>query len=137
MVEHLYIGQQKKPHLIPVNPPSEGGDGGGDSGGGGDDSGNGDATQLKSKLSTLTNGLETVTSGEGALVKYSDSAFKSIQIKDAQAFGGTNYNVVNICSCDGSNSISMDIAFKADTDDYYVRYSEDNETTWTEFEHVS
>lgn len=136
-MEHLSIGQKKKSHLFPVNPPSEGGDGGGDSGGGGDDSGNGDATQLKSKLSTLTNGLETVTSGEGALVKYSDSAFKSIQIKDAQAFGGTNYNVVNICSCDGSNSISMDIAFKADTDDYYVRYSEDNETTWTEFEHVS
>ena len=127
-MEHLSIGQKKKSHLIPVNPPSEGG---------GDDSGNVDTTQLKSKLSTLTNGLETVTSGEGALVKYSDSAFKSIQIKDAQAFGGTNYNVVNICSCDGSNSISMDIAFKADTDDYYVRYSEDNETTWTEFEHVS
>ena len=126
MVEHQCTGQKKR---IPVSPPSEGGDGGGDSG-------NGEATQLKSKLSTLTNGLETVTSGEGALVKYSDSAFKSIQIKDAQAFGGTNYNVVNICSCDGSNSISMDIAFKADTDDYYVRYSDDNETTWSEWEHI-
>lgn len=30
----------------------------------------------------------------------------------------------------------MDIAFTQVADDYYVRYSDDNETTWSEWERV-
>ena len=114
-VEHLSTGQKKKQQVVSVK------------------------KLLLEKLDAITEGLEAISSGEGALVSYSDVAFKSIVVGDTVELDGYNYKVINLCSSDGENSISMDVAFSlgSSNKDYFIRYSEDNEATWTEYEHIS
>lgn len=69
-------------------------------------------------------------------MSYSSEDFKSIYVGGELTKFNKTYKILNICSSQNGVATSMDIAFTQVANDYYVRYSDDNETTWSEWEHV-
>ena len=103
-------------------------------------------TTLLAKLNDLTSGLEDeviIGANTGAMVKYNYNNFKSVYVsledKSSDFFNAQEHRKLNICSMVNGTATSMDIKFPMSStkEEFYVRYSDDNEQTWSEYEHVT